>query len=208
MSFPAAITFPVAAFSTAQYDLAPPHIPLYFYFEGDSHTSGSEDYPYALATKSNFNSGLTYRNVAASGETAAQMVGQFATEIAPYLPEGGRKFFFLLAGTNDVAGSGDSAATMFANLSALWASARAAGMWVVAFTVPPISGLSGAREAARSALNVSIAAAIAEWDHLVRPDQLFPDPDDLANYSDGTHFTPTAVETLATWINDNIDPLA
>lgn len=198
--FPASVQFSSAGYGLVGF------VALYLFVEGDSLSNDTGDWPEYLRSKSNYLRHLIYVNAATAGETAATMVAQFASQIAAASPGTGKRMFFLLAGTNDCTGTADSAATITANLNTIWADARAAGMTVVAFTIPPSTSCAGARETVRTTVNASTLASASLWDYVVDVSAMYPDPSNAANYSDGTHFTASAADAIATWINTNIVP--
>ncbi|KRQ99260.1 SGNH/GDSL hydrolase family protein [Bradyrhizobium valentinum] len=142
---------------------APVLLPLHsrIVFEGDSITIGSNGPTYAgfalIRSLGRFFAPSGY-NQGTGGQTAAQMATQVAT-IAALNP----KVVVLLAGTNDLSGTSDTPATIFANLRTCIDAYKAAGAQVVNICVLPRNdatwmGLSAGRRADREALNALIRA--------------------------------------------------
>lgn len=171
-----------------------------FVYEGDSltNTAINGTWPTKLAALSAFFSrGDTY-NFALSSDTAALMVGEYATQagainLAPY----GEKYYFLWAGTNDLT-AGTSAATTYGYLTTMWAAARASGYKVIAFTIMPNAAHTSGQNDARIALNSLILSDPSFYDFIVRPDVYFTNTADQVNFlSTGVHLTPAGNLRLA-----------
>ena len=184
---------------------------FYLVAEGDSMTAsggtpgGVNAWPYLLTTSARYSPATTTLiNAATSGETAATMVGQYTAQVYPYRPAAAAdpSYFFLYAGTNDL-GAGTTAATIYGYLTSLWASARADGFRVVAFTISSCYDFNGnPGQVQLPALNALIRSDPSLYDHLVEPDVYFPTPGDSTYYNgDGIHFNSTATAILAGHIN-------
>ena len=124
-------------------------------FEGDSITAGSSGPTYvqfALTQSGGRLFAPAGYNQATGGQTAAQMAGQVAavTGLAP-------KVVVYLSGTNDLSGTADTPATIFANQRTAVNAYKAAGAVVVFVGTLPRNdatwlALSGARQADRTTL--------------------------------------------------------
>jgi hypothetical protein len=167
-----------------------------FSFEGDSltFTPGFGTWPLKLPAMSGFFSrGVSYQ-FALAGDTAALMVGEYAAQAGSIaIPAGQEAYFFLWAGTNDVAsGQISVAVTGYNYLKTLWAAARASGYKVIAFTLMLRSDLTPTTNAVRVDLNTLILSDPTLYDGLVRPDIMFTDTGDLSTFRDGVHLTEAA----------------
>lgn len=132
-----------------------------FVAEGDSITAGSNGptwiWAFIARTRGRFFLPYNY-NQGTGGQTAAQMATQISqvTALSP-------KLVSLLAGTNDLAGTSDTPAQIYANLKTCWKGYIDGGaQHVIAIKVLPRTdatwtGLSTARQADRAALNTLIA---------------------------------------------------
>lgn len=163
-----------------------------FVFEGDSMTVHNDATSWAtvlVATDAAFTNTTVY-NYAVNGDRAILMASEYATEAHAVRPATQDAYFFLSAGSNDIAFP-STAADTYAALQAIWAVARADGYKVVAHTVPKRTGYSGATLTAWAALNALILNDPTLYDYLVRIDAVLPDPTDLTLFQvDGIH--PTA----------------
>jgi peptidoglycan hydrolase-like protein with peptidoglycan-binding domain len=170
-----------------------PKVPV-LVFEGDSLTASSSiKWPTQLLKLGlrQFSSATVF-NGGEVGDKASSMVGEYAKEGHAHQPSAGQNaYFFLWAGTNDLAGSNDTPETIYANLKKLWASARADGFKVVAFTVKPFGAINGTpRDADRVKLNQLIQSDPSLYDYVVRADLVLPNWKNLTYFStDGTHLT-------------------
>jgi hypothetical protein len=136
-------------------------------------------------------------NHAVSGQTVAQMVGQYATEGRLNSPAvtGKKGFYFVGGGTNDIDADA-TALSIYNNQKTLWAAARADGYKVVAFTLHANVQASAPRELVRRALNVLIKSDITLYDYLADLDRVMGfgmNP----YYIDNVHPTPLAARALA-----------
>ncbi|MCA1379403.1 hypothetical protein I6F34_01020 [Bradyrhizobium sp. BRP05] len=132
-----------------------------FVAEGDSITAGSNGpswlWAFDAATRGRFFMPQGY-NQGTGGQTAAQMATQIS-QVTALNP----KVVSLLAGTNDLAGTSDTPATIYQNLKTCWKGYIDGGaQHVIAVKVLPRNdatwnGLSSARRADRDALNSLIA---------------------------------------------------
>lgn len=176
----------------------------YFVFEGDSTTVQEGivniSYPEQLMALPGWQGKGPHYNFGVSGQQTSAMVSSFA-EISGLPSVGGfghkSGYLFLLAGINDLAG-GIAAATILANLSTMWAAARAAGMTVVAFTVPPAVSVSGGNETNRQTVNAGILSASAEWDYIADAAAWLPDYTDTDYFRvDQVHFNNAGTLLIA-----------
>lgn len=136
-------------------------------------------------------------NVATVGQRTDQMVSSFAASVAPLLTatSGKPSIFFLLAGTND---SPTLSATQTRdNLRSMWASAKAAGAKVCAFTMPHRAS-GGWSEADQRVINTQIVADYEAGlvDFIVRTDIIFSNSAS-SDFSDGLHMTTLGQKKLA-----------
>lgn len=123
---------------------------------GDSwtHRLGQQTAPNAFTQSTSFHAwanaykggALQFVNAGVSGNTTAQMLARYSTDVTPYTG----KWLHVLGGINDVAGD-VAEATTIANLSAILALARGEGRIVIIGTVAP-SGTT-TTQARRQALN-------------------------------------------------------
>lgn len=179
-------------------------------FEGDSITSGyglsaGQDWPTQFLGIGTWST-CTPHNVATSGETIQQMVTEYASQVHPYAPTGGQTAIVtLLAGTNNIGSTSDDAATIYTAISGYWATARADGFKVVAFTIPPTCcAWSAARNAVRNSVNASIRAASGSYDYLIDADRLFSIPADQVLFQDGIHPTAFGANLLANYVTQTL----
>jgi hypothetical protein len=173
-----------------------------FAFEGDSLTdvsAGTAFWPTQLAANFGFfNRGTSY-NFALNGDTAANMVTEYASQAGAVSIQAGQEAYFLLwAGTNDVIGGATSAATVYGYLKSLWSSARTTGYKVVAFTLIPRGDASLALDKVRIDVNNLILSDATLYDYLVRPDAILTNTADTVNFTSGTvHLTATGNMLIA-----------
>jgi len=192
-----------------------------FIFEGDSRTSAlgmaeGEDWP-ARAMELPFFAHGTKNNVAVSGswidesgDPALNIVDRYATEVFPLRPAitGKPAYLFVFIGINDINGSGDDAATIFARLESYWATAKADGFIVVACTNTPNGANALVLQITKQELDRLIRNATGQWDFLLDFALELPDPFDevLFQETGGTGLHPTAVghELLAQRANQGM----
>lgn len=171
-----------------------------FSFEGDSltNTSVHGTWPLLIREQSGFFGRGNHHQFAASGETAATMVGEYASQAgALAIAAEQEAYFFLWAGTNDIT-AGDSASTIYGNLKTLWVAARTTGYKVVAFTIMPRGDINSTQNDVRIALNALILSDPSLYDFVVRPDVIFSNPADTVNYiSDTLHLTDAGNAIIA-----------
>jgi lysophospholipase L1-like esterase len=138
-------------------------------------------------------------NYGIAGERVSLMVTHYMTEAHVNRPVGGAVGTFLLHGGGNDLADGVAPATVYGDLSSLWASARADGYTVVALTVLPRTGGWGpsGSQAAADALNALILSDPTRYDRLVRADLVLPAPLNTAWYLDTTHPTVLGAQLLA-----------
>ena len=146
------------------------------------------------ATASPYFGKATVSNYALGGDTANNMVGEYATQGQTKRPtnNGDEGWFFLMAGTNDIGGWSFPAADIYDDLKAIWASARADRFKVVAFTILPSGIFTPAQEAIRKSLNTLILSDPSLYDFVIRPDIVLPDPTNATDYEQVFQLHPTA----------------
>lgn len=131
------------------------------------------------STLSKFTSVSVSTNQAYCGERTDQMITQYSSQVYPYRPGGvsaatttaGSSYLFLWAGVNDIHSAFTTPEVAYANLKTLWATARADGFKVIAFTLAPLFG----DEAAAVTLNTYILSDTSLYDYLIRTEKIFPD---------------------------------
>lgn len=173
-----------------------------FCFEGDSltDTTSHGTWPLSLITNSAFFARGTNHYFAVGGETAATMVGEYASEAGAVSLAGAEAYYFLWAGTNDISLGSlgvPTAATIYGYLTTMWAAARTSGYKVVAFTIMARGDLDATQEGIRVALNLLIRSNSALYDYLIRTDVLLPNVSDTSNFRDLVHLTPAGNNLLA-----------
>lgn len=89
------------------------------------------------------------RNSGVSGNTTAQMLARFSTDVLAHFP----RFVTIMGGTNDTVGT---TASTIANLTAMYDLARANGIYVFALTVPWRSDGSSSKIADAQVVNSAI----------------------------------------------------
>lgn len=168
-----------------------------FVYVGDSLTdiTGVGTWPVNLAASyAFFNRGHSY-NYAISGQTAATMVGLYASQPGA-LNVTGEAYLFTWSGRNDVVVL-TAAATIYSSLLTEWAAGRTSGYKVIAFTIMPGLGDTAAQNNIRVALNALIRGDTTKYDYLIDTDQFFFDPTDLSLRTSTGHLSPTGNSFLA-----------
>lgn len=170
---------------------------------GDSNTqgfglSGVETYP--ARVQQALGSAWTVDNYGVGGTTCPQVLGNFNTNVKSL----GYGTVIVMCGTNDIRTTGDSAATIYANIREIWLAAKATHAKVVALTIPPFAGASGfvpEHETRRAAINANIrAGAAAEGVTLVDIEAATSNgasPPALAHTLDGLHLDATSAQAVA-----------
>lgn len=155
-----------------------------YVFEGDSISavpgpSGTgNEWPLQLK---NFEYQVKYGQnnyVATSGETSAQVLAEYSTQVHPLRPTSSNTnaVFFLVIGTNDLAHL-VATSTFYSNVKAEWALARADGFRVIASTIPQSTMVTYGNDGING-MNALIMSDTSLYDGLMRPDIWFSDPRD------------------------------
>ncbi|HEX8912912.1 MAG TPA: SGNH/GDSL hydrolase family protein, partial [Humisphaera sp.] len=164
---------------------------------GDSITAGNGGAsPYPLTLQQSLGPGYVVSNGGVAGTTTAQMLDRWQRAIGPWNPD----VFVLLGGVNDLQLNHASAASIEANLQAMYDDAITRGARVIAVPILPYKGYAGwvaGDETTRVAVNAWIAAYCA-----ARPTQMtFMDLATLMDdgtgalqggYDSGDHLHPNA----------------
>jgi lysophospholipase L1-like esterase len=170
--------------------------------EGDSHCANNGNgYEWWRAVTAAF-PGATLNDFALGGDSAASMVGEYASQAGAVKINPGESYFFLLAGSNDLTGA-DSAAAIYQYLKTLWSSARASGYKVVAMTLFPRQSYDAGQEKKRVELNALIRANSKLYDYLAPLDRALAGGRYTTLYaSDGTHLNQAGNAILARTVLD------
>ncbi len=138
------------------------------------------------------------------------MTLEYPTEVYPHRPSklNDDAYLFIWAGTNDLAQNeglpaGD-ANVVYTNLKSYWATAKADGFKVVAFTILPRGGTGASFEGNRTILNSLILSNSSLYDYLIRPEILFSNYSDTSSFEDTVHLTYSASNSLADYIGHNL----
>jgi lysophospholipase L1-like esterase len=137
-------------------------------------------------------------NTSVGGRTVADLVTAYAAEVYPLRPavSGKPTYLFVAVGANNVEGGAGTLAAIEA-LRGYWATAKADGFTVVAFTVMMhYDAITGAIRTFNSAVRSS-----AGWDYLVDEALVLADPWDPYFFTDGTHPLAAGHELIAGYIN-------
>jgi lysophospholipase L1-like esterase len=180
-------------------------------FEGDSWMAGTaqgndrETFPYYFLRLAAVNGKMTGYNAAVAGQTAATMVTQFSSQVAPYLTatSGKRSVFCLLAGIND--GATRTTTQVRDDLRTMWAAARTAGATVVAFTLPHRTAGGGWSQTDWKTVNTQIVADSSYWDFCVRLDVICSNALATTYSGDGLHATTATHAKIAAQLWDIIN---
>jgi len=130
-------------------------------FDGDSQTvSGTFGETYPNQTVRGMDTRATFANVGIGGQTLANLMTTAAARVDSLYQAGGKNICLVWVGTNDLAVSAVTAATLQANLETYCAARRAVGWKVVVFTLLPRSdALSAANyDSKRLTFNTWLAA--------------------------------------------------
>jgi len=155
-------------------------------------------------------------NAARSGTNSGQLLQIWATDIYPHRPVNRfeKVYLFVLTGSNDAAATPFVPVdTVVAHFASIYAMGKAAGFTVVAFTVPRTGIVQ--RDTNIVKYNAKLLSTVGlQYDYLVRPDMLLPDPTDTTYYkSDQLHWTTAGSLVIAQGITDvlkgqnNISPI-
>lgn len=174
---------------------------------GDSNTQGfglSSTETYPARVQQALPNVWTVDNYGVGGTTCPQVLGNYNTTVKP-LNYG---TVVVMCGTNDLRTTGDSAATIYANILEIWRAAKAAKVKVIAMTILPAGASSGtgitytqAMEDRRVAVNASLrAGAAAEGVTLVDLESTFAgagSPPAMLHSLDGLHLDATGAQLVA-----------
>jgi hypothetical protein len=169
---------------------------LSFCINGDSLSAGTWS-PYMAAQHTVFDD-ATITLYTVPGGTVETMVSNYTTQPHTVSPAvvGGNGVYCLWGGINDLYSLADTPATVYGRLKSLWASARADGYKVCAFTLTPTIITSLTEDVAD--LNALILSDQSLYDWVIRTDMLFPDPTDTTYWNaDGIHFIAAGYEIIA-----------
>lgn len=154
---------------------------LILQMEGDSltnpngygSTNSTSTWAYYLRTNFPWASGAgTYNNAATSGASYATVAARYAASVYPNRPTAGKQaLLFIWVGINDIS-TGTAASTLYTNIKSYWATARADGFTIVAFTLAP-GILSSAQETERQTFNELVRSDPSLYDFLIEPDAAF-----------------------------------
>lgn len=169
---------------------------------GDSNTegyglAGNETWAARLDDPNHLGATYAIDNFGVGGYTCTQVDNKWTTTVAP-LKYG---VVVLMCGTNDIRTYGDSAATVYARITALVAKIKTTGARVVLMTVLPAGtseGYTSAIEAQRVALNASILGTSGVTTVNLEP--LLAgggSPPALAQTLDGLHLSPAGAIIVA-----------
>ena len=133
-------------------------------------------------------SGGTLHNYATTGQTMSGVLTDYATQGYTKRPAvtGKTAYFSLRAGSNDLS---SNMATFWTNLSAHYATLRADGFKIIAWTITPRQNQTPAVNAEINRINNLIRSSSHLWDYLVEAEAALPDPTNTTYYSDGLHET-------------------
>ena len=148
-----------------------------------------------------------FHNVAEGSATAASMVSQVATQIAPLVTPDTVVIF--QAGINDLLTVGVTGADVYADITLWVAAVQATGATVVVMTVPFASSITAAATVELGVLNGLIVDNAAGADTVVDIVSLCPqlaDVTDTSYFIEGVHLTETANEEIADKLRPFIDP--
>lgn len=185
-----------------------------FVFEGDSLTDyvnhATSTWALNLTHNYPFFADGQFFNVAHTGERITNMTTEYPTEVSIHKQTklNDDAYLFIWAGTNDLTQNeglpaGD-ANVVYANLKSYWATAKADGFKIVAFTILPRGGTGSSFEGNRTILNNLILNNSSVYDYLIRPELLFQNYSDTNNFEDTVHLTQQASNSLADYIGHNL----
>lgn len=182
---------------------------------GDSRTDpGNNTWFDRMALSATALANVTKHNLAISGQTSTQMLAAAAWHAYAPLITGIRALCGTWGVTNDLTDPAVLAATVIANMKAMWNAQRADGFYpVIGFTETPRSdgAWSGTSETHRGQYNTAVRAltlgATDAPDILIDVDALFPNPNG-ADYSDNLHLTAAAQQKLSSYVSLAINRLS
>jgi len=186
-----------------------------FVFEGDSRTTGQGatsgfDYPSQDMALPYFLNAGTKHNVAISGTTVEQMIARYAANVKPYCvaaTASSPAWVYFFGGYNNVSTFGnEDGPTTYALIASYWATAKADGCKVAAFTIPPgVTVTAGSHETARVYVNTAIVAAQGTGLYDALGDAAAAPMNDYTNTTyfnaDQIHFSDTGYGVIAAEAN-------
>jgi len=177
----------------------------YFNNSPAANPTPGQEWPAQLRTSlGSSNSRWRIQNWAYTGDVLSNILATWPNQIQQYRPGGRYRdgAVVIWEGINDLL-AGSAAATILTALSAVWAIARENGFKVIANTLIPGSGYTGAQNTQRIALNALIRGAASQYDILLEPDLVFTDT--AASYFfDGFHLTPAGYLTYANLVRSKL----
>lgn len=154
--------------------------------EGDSLMSGLGTSNGPIAARYAAITGQTGISRATGGDTLANMVSTYATDVAPYYNASTANTVLIEGGTNDL-GAGASLATMQANIQSFCGNARATGFVVCVTTIgrrnDPADGWDSTKDAVRASYNTWLRANYASFANYI------VDLDNISELSDPLNTT-------------------
>lgn len=162
-----------------------------FVWEGDSIFAIGMTLPSILPLGDGFfGRGETY-NIATSGDTVDDILGNYSTNITPLARKTNTEevYLLLMIGTNDIK-AGDSALDTYNKTKQVWAAARSQNYKVIAMTIPHMNDTWLNTQAKRNnwtLFNQYIASDTSLYDYLVRSDLVLSNASDTNYFSDGLH---------------------
>lgn len=191
---------------------------------GDSLTEGSLGSlgaPYQATLETLLGAAWAVRNAGVAGNTTAQMVARFTTDILDY---DDAEYVVILGGINDICNAGADAPAVEANLQAMYSAAKATGLVAVAVTILPFKTSAvwtAPRQAVVDAVNAWILNTATDVDYRIDaytaledpgvPDTLLPayaDSGWLHLSAAGYVALGTAIHAGATWTPQTVARLA
>jgi hypothetical protein len=173
-----------------------------FIFEGDSLTALANTNAYA-SILGNVNSAwnsISKTNFATTGNGWTDLSNRWTSTVGPYITanSGKKVFLSVWCGANDYSFFTNPTDTIN-KMSNYLATAKAAGVTLVSFTVMPRTAFNGLTDMGITNLWMvnQFARTNAFWDYLVDVASMFPNCLDTKMFSDGTHLTTPAQLLLA-----------
>lgn len=172
------------------------------YCLGDSHTASGT---YMATLQAYLGASWLCVNKGVGGETTTQILARTGTGVVNY---GDAQYCVVLAGTNDVA-TGVAAATIKANLQAIYDGLAAAGVRVVAVTIPPTTGQAAGLLAVKQEVNTWILNTATNLFDRYDLYALVDDPADPGNLLpaydlDSVHLTEAGYIAFATDLYNSV----
>ena len=134
-----------------------------------------------------------------AGQQTGQMLARVNTDVVALSPN----YCTVLGGTNDV-GAGVAAATTQANLASIYDALAAAGIGIIAFTIPPRTSLDPGEDVNLRTVNAWLRnnigtwpnARLCDWSAALSENADEADPVD-AYFSDGVHWSASGATAAA-----------